>query len=278
MKALLKPLLVGISLAVIIYVAFRVHMLLGIGVVVLLVGYMLFVSRANFYAIRGSKAFSNNDLGQAKHWYEKAYTSKPCPDQHQIGYGYILIRVGEPEKAETIFKHILGKSQSRDFRMQANSNLATAYWLQGKKDEAIALLEEVFTEYKNTMVYGNLGYFKILHGDLQEALAFNLEAYSYNGDDITILDNMAQNYYLLGQVDQANEMFKKLIPKSPKHADSYYYYALTLKELGELEAAIEQLNVALEKKISFLAPITRDEMEQAASQMQEELKLSLDKT
>ncbi|MDF2670180.1 MAG: hypothetical protein K0R67_2486 [Paenibacillus sp.] len=231
-----------------------------------MIGAALYVSRSNLYASQGNKAFNNKDTEKALLWYQKASRCKPCPDKHKIALGYLLMKSGERSQAETVFKKLV-QSNNRDTRMQAQCNLATCYWLQGQKDEAVALLQEVFEQYKNTLVYGNLGYLKILHGDLEEALAINQEAYSYNNDDITIMDNLAMNYYLLDDIDKAHEIFQKLIPKSPQYAEPYYYYALTLNNRGEHEAAVEQINIALEKDISFLSPLTRDQLEQEAARL-----------
>jgi Flp pilus assembly protein TadD len=267
MKALIKPLLIIIALIVVMVAAFRVHILLGFGLILLLLGIMAYTSRASLYALRGTRAFAKDDFAQALVWYRKAYESKPCPDKHRIGYAYLLMRVGDSKQAEQVLKHILKSAKSRDTRVQAECNLATAYWLQGKKDEGIALLAEVFEQYKNTLVYGNLGYFKILHGDLNEALAFNLEAYAYNADDKTIIDNVALTYYLLGRFDQAEEIFKKLMLQPPKYAEPYYYYALTLKQQGKVEEAGEQIRLAQGKDLAFVTPLTREQIEQEAQQL-----------
>jgi Flp pilus assembly protein TadD len=267
LKALWKPLLILLILFIVIYTLFRVHVLLGVGVILLLIGLALYTSRSNIYAFRGNRAFMNKETEQALQWYQKATRCKPCPDKHKIAYGYLLMRSGERSQAEEVFSKLLQQSSNRETLMQAKCNLATCYWLQGKKDEAVALLEEVFEQYKNTLVYGNLGFLKILHGDLNEALAINQEAYSYNSDDITIMDNLALNYYLLDEIDKAHEIYQKLIPKSPRYAEPYYYYALTLNDRGEHEAAVEQINQALEKDISFLSPLTREELEQEAARL-----------
>jgi Flp pilus assembly protein TadD len=267
MKAFIKPLLIIVGLLIVIIIAFNVHKLLGFAVILLLIGIMLYTSRASLYALRGSRAFAKGELKQALVWYKKAFTSKPCPDKHRVGYGYLLMRSGDLKQAEQVLKQLLQATKTRDTRVQTQCNLATCYWLQGKKSEGLALLEEVFEQYKNTLVYGNLGYFKLLHGDLDEALAFNLEAYSYNADDQTILDNVALNYHLLGQTDQAEEMFQKLMLKSPKYAEPYYYYSQTLQQLGKTELAIEQINLALKKDLSFVTPITREQIEQEAGQL-----------
>jgi tetratricopeptide (TPR) repeat protein len=264
MKSLVNIISVVIILVIAMIFAFRIHILLGIAFALLLVGYYIYRSRANFYALRGSNAYGKGDTEQAIIWFKKAYDSKPCPESHQISYGYILLRTGKAEQAEPLFQHLIRTTKSKDIRIQSQCNLATTYWLQAKKVECLELLAEVFEQYKNSLVYGNFGYFKILIGDVEAALAFNLEAYAYNSDDKTIIDNLAYNYYLLGQMDEAEEKFAQLIPKSPKFADPHYFYALTLEKQGKMEEAIEQIQIALNKDIAFITPITRAEVEQKA--------------
>ena len=193
---------------------------------------------------------------------EKAYQTKGANPQQMIGYAYLLMKTGNLERSEKLLKELLGNPLSDPMRLLANVNLATNYWLQGNQDEGYHVLEELSGEYKNTQLYSNLGYFKILRGDdLEEALAYNQEAYEYNSDDLTILDNLAQNYYFLGRLDEANEIYDKVMDKSPKSADSYYYHALTLKGLGQIKEAREQVELAKDKKLALVTTITKDDIE-----------------
>ncbi|ULL16845.1 hypothetical protein DVH26_21780 [Paenibacillus sp. H1-7] len=270
MKPLIKLALTGAALVLIVFIAFRLYTLLGWGLVIILIGGMVYASRSNYYAIRGSTAFAADQFEQALAWYRKAYASKPCPEKHQVGYAYMLMRTGDPEQAVAVLQKLLSRTANHEIRMQARCNLATAYWLQGKRDDGIKELEGVFEQYKNTLVYGNLGYFKLMHGDLNESLEFNLAAYAFNNDDKTILDNCALNYYMLGQMTEAEAMFEQLISKSPKRAEPYYYYALTLNKLGKKEEAAEQIKLALSKDLSFLTTVTRFEIEEVAKEMDAE--------
>jgi tetratricopeptide (TPR) repeat protein len=268
MNRLGKPLIIMVLIFIVMIFAFKIHVLLGIILILFLVGYILYTSRSNFYAVRGSAYFAKDDLETALVYYKKAYECKSCPEKHQVGYAYLLLRSGDLELAERILQELLKSSNNRENLVQIQCNLATLYWLLGKKEQGLASLEKVFVEYKNTLVYGNLGYFKILNGDLDDALKFNLEAYSYNSDDRTIIDNLALNYYLLGQTDQAEEMFQKLMTKPPKYAEPYYYYALTLKRQGKAEEALEQMKAALMKKLSFISPITYEHIKKEVAQFE----------
>lgn len=264
---MVKPLAIAVVILIAIVAAFRTHWALGLGVVVVLLGGLVLWNRPFLYAQRGNAAYMKGDRDQALMWLEKAYETKRMQPAHQVGYGYLLLKKGELERGEAVLREAAANAKSREAKMQARTNLATALWLKGERTEAVRLLEDVFGEFKNTTVYGNLGYFMVLQGDLEEALTFNLEAYAYNDDDVTIADNLAQTYYMLGRLEEAEEMYAKVIAKSPKHADSYYYYAKTLQRLGRIEEAREQAERALEKELALVTTLTRDDVERLAREL-----------
>ncbi|MGG1516954.1 tetratricopeptide repeat protein [Paenibacillus oryzisoli] len=240
---------------------------MGVAAIVAILGYFIYANRSGFYAQRGNLAYMKGDREKALIWMEKAYVSKAFLPKHQIGYGYLLMKTGDLSKAEQMFDEVLQSAKTTEIRMQAKLNLATVYWLQGKRDEALQILQEQANEVNNTLVFGNYGYFQILHGDLEAALAYNLEAYSYNDSDLTIMDNLAQNYYMLGRLEEAAEMYAKVVAKTPKHAESYYFYAQTLQKLGRTQEAREQLETAKEKELALVTPLSKEDIRALESQL-----------
>jgi len=124
------------------------------------------------------------------------------------------------------------------------------------------MLREVITEYRNTAVYGSLGYLAIEKGDLDEALKINLEAYDYNSDNAIILDNLAHLYHLRGEMDKAKEMFEKLMEKEPRFPEAYFDYGKYLEDAGDLEKAREMFSRALKCTFNFNNTITREQVQQ----------------
>ncbi|MEC0231011.1 tetratricopeptide repeat protein [Paenibacillus alba] len=267
MPPMIKSLLKIVIVLAVIVIGFNYHWMIGAALVVVIVGYFVYTNRSSLYAQRGNLAYMKGDRDQALILMEKAYRSKSILPKHQIGYGYLLMKIGELSKAENIFEEVLHRTTARDMLMQARLNLATVHWLQNKQDEAFSSLQEIAQDVKNTLVYGNFGYFQILRGELEAALVYNLEAYAYNDSDLTIMDNLAQNYYMLGRLDEADEMYTKVIAKTPKHAESYYYYALTLQKLGRTQEAREQIEKALEKELALITPLTREDIALLASDL-----------
>lgn len=264
MPPILKVLLVFVAAIVVLIVAFRLHWALGAVLVLALIGYGVYSNRSTIYALRGNLAYMKGDTDGALALMEKAYAAKSAMPKHLIGYAYLLMKTGDPARAEQLLNEVLPGLPNGVDQMQAKVNLATTHWLQGRRDEAVSLLQAVHEEYKNTVVYGNLGYFLLLQGRIEEALAFNEEAYEYNSDDLTILDNLAQNYYRLGRYEEAAETYAKVAAKSPKHAESYYYYALTLEKLGRTEEAREQARLAADKPLALVTDVTEEDVKRLA--------------
>ena len=90
-------------------------------------------------------------------------------------------------------------------RCRAKANHAMLLMKTGRLYEAVEELEEIFPTYKNTTLYGSLGFCYLVQGDMKKAQQFNEEAYEYNSDDPVIMDNMMQTYAKLGQFEKAYE-------------------------------------------------------------------------
>lgn len=269
MPPIVKMLLPIIVVIIVIVIGFQIHWLIGIGLITASLVYAAITNRSILYAQRGNMAYMKGDEEKAVEMLEKAYQTGRAHPQFMIGYAYLLSKKKEVKKAESILREILDKPLPEPLRIQANVNLATVLWLDGRKDEAYELLAGLYPEYKTTQVYGNLGYFKLLRNeDLEQTLQFNLEAYDYNDDDLTIIDNLAQNYYFLGRYEEAREMYEKVMAKSPKSADSYYYYALTLRELGQLDEAREQIKLAQDKDLALVTTLSKDQIRSLMEELQ----------
>lgn len=267
MPPIVKKLLIIAAVIIILFIGFKAHWAVGLVLLLLLFGYGMFAGRAVWYAQKGNIAYMRGDQKRALALLEKAYRTKHVQPQHVIGYAFVLMKEGQPAKAEEILQELLSSAKDGQIRLQIKMNLATAHWLQGRQDEAIAVLEELHAQYKNTMIYGNLGYFKLLRGQLEDALDLNKEAYEYNANDVTIIDNLAQTYLFLGRLGEAEELYIKLMAKSPKYAESYYYYALTLQKLDKLDAARKQITIAQEKPAALVTVLTKPQIDELAAQL-----------
>ncbi|EPR12562.1 tetratricopeptide repeat protein [Ruminiclostridium papyrosolvens] len=228
--------------------------------------------KSSIYVIKANSAYQKGNTQEAINWLEKAYKTGSAKPGIVITFGYLLLKEGYLDESLKIFKEqINSTSKIKDNDMYSlKSNYALALWKNGELDRAIALYEDIFPNYKNTNVYGSLGYLYILKGNLEKALEFNQEAMEYNNTGGVILDNLGQTYYMMGGYEKADEIFQKLMALSPKFPEAYYDYALVLEKLGDKEHCIENLKNALNYKPNFLSGVTVEQIKDKLKQVETE--------
>lgn len=269
MSKALKNIIIGFVLPIaVVFAAWFINKWLGILVIVIYLAVIAWLARPVIYAMKGSKAYSAGSTDEAIKWFGKAYATKKAGVRTSVSYAYILLRSGELTKADDIMRQILKKNKNSQELPYIKSIMALVLWKKGELDASVEMLEEVIKVYKTTSVYGSLGYLLILKGDLEKALQFNLEAYDYNSSDKIILDNLGQNYYLLGDYEKAKEIYKPLIEKEPSFPEPYYGYSLLLDAMGQKDEALEYMKKALGHKFSYLSTISREEVEAKINEME----------
>lgn len=229
-------------------------------VMLLAIVFMLYRSLPSLYIVRANKAYARADNDKAMRLLEKSYKTNRMTAAHKVYYGYLALRCGKPDKAERLFQSALQSHPDERTKMQAKSNMALVLWKRKQLPEAIELMEEVFKDYKNTAIYGSLGYFYILSGDIDKALAFNQEAYEYNSNDNVIIDNLGQIYYLKNDLDKATEMYEMLMERRPEFPVPYYNYAMVKLAKGDKEGAITLLKQALTFRFTYIAGVSEDQI------------------
>lgn len=257
----------GIPIAVII-IAFYYNVWLGVGVILVIIGFNFLYSLGNFYAYIGKISYMRGEMEKAFKWMERAYKNPRSSVASKISYGYLLLKTGHLDKAEKVFNSMPYSQLKPDAKMLLKSNKALVHWKKGEIDEAVELLEEVNEKYKNTTNYGSLGYMYIVKGDLDKALQFNLEAYDYNDTDNIIQDNLGQTYYVCKEYEKSAEIYEKLIKTDPAFPEPYYYYGNVLVELGKVQEGLETLKKALKYNFSYLSSVTKEEVENRINELE----------
>jgi len=257
-----KHIIVGLAIpAVIIIIAWKINIWLGAAVFLIYLAGLAYYNRPLIYSMIGSRNYMLGKTGEALKWFKKAHETKRAGARISVSYAYILLKNGDLAASEDILRQVINSSPRAEDVPYIKSILALVLWKKGELDNAVDMLEEVIKTYKTTSVYGSLGYLLILQGDLEKALKFNLEAYDYNSSDKIIQDNLAQNYYLLGMYDKAEEIYKPLLESNPSFPEPYYNYGLLLEKTGETGRALEFIKKALDYKFTYLSSITREEVE-----------------
>lgn len=223
--------------------------------------YFLVLKYPNILNLLGNYHYANNRVDKAGKYYQRVYKCFYSPVKLKIYYTYVLIVQGNLTEAEEIIKNILKQkiteTESRDLKI----NHSLVMWKRGKLDNAIEILNKLYEKYKTIIIYQNLGYLLILKGEYTRALEINLEAYDYDASNAGIIDNLAQNYYMLGEYDKAEDLFEALMKKKPTFASAYQNYALLLLKKNKIEDALKSLRKATECKFTFLSAISKEEIE-----------------
>lgn len=266
MQLLMKVLIRLILPLVAFYLLFSMNALLGWLFMAAYIGYCVYSVRAGIFEWLANVKYNTGEVNKALAWLNKAYKSGKAKSNTVITYAYLLLKMGNMKEAEEILNSLLNTKLSEEDRMLAKSNIALILWKKGKVGEAVEMLEEVHKNYKSSALYGSLGFFLVLKGDLKRALEFNLEAYDYNDKSHVIMDNLGNTYYLLGKTDKAEEIYKKLLERKPAFPEAYYNYSLVLLKKNEPVHAVDMMKKSLQHNFSFLSTITKEEVEAKISE------------
>jgi tetratricopeptide (TPR) repeat protein len=265
---ILLKLVIPLSAIIALFFYNRILCLAALFAYIILLMYSL---RSSIFSFMGTLKYSRGDIDEAVRWFKKAHETHNTKPRAEISYAYLQLKQGNLEEAESILNSLLSTNLQKDDEMNAKSNLALVLWKKSRLDDAISLMEEVIDNYKTSAVYGSLGYLLIEKGNLDKALAFNLEAYDYNGRNAVIADNLGQTYYSLGEYDKAEELYKNLMSANPSFPEAYYNYALVLEKLGRLQEALETIRKASDYKLSFLSTVTKEEIEAKSEEIRKRL-------
>ncbi len=260
-KLLLGLLVYGVVPIIIIVLLFVWNIFFGFGGILAYLLLIIFINRTGLYQMIGNLEYRKGNLQKTAEWFGKSANSKKAGTNIIVNYGFVLLKSGRLDEAEKVLQSAVEKSNDRDGKNLAKSNLALVIWKKGGLDDAISMLEGVVSEYKTTAVYGSLGYMVIEKGDLDKALKINLEAYEYNDDNAIIQDNLAHLHHLRGEMDRAGEIFKKLMGKAPHFPEAYYDYAQYLEDEGKARKAAGMYRKALSCPFSFTSTITKEQVQ-----------------
>lgn len=263
-KALLK-FLIPLIIIIILFNSNTFWGLLGLVVYFL---YIILSNKITLFTTLASTNYAKGNLEKAFIWYEKAYNSGKMQPMQIASYAYIRLKAGYVDSAESLLSKCLQAKLSDDGSNQIKSIQALVLWKRQKLDEAIGILEEVMKQYKTTSIYGSLGFFLILKGDLEKALAFNLEAFDYNNSDKIIQDNLGQTYLALNELEKAKEIYDSLILTNPTFPEAYFNFGQLCEKLDQPDKAVELYKSALDAKFSYLSTLTKEQIQAKLSSIE----------
>ena len=208
------------------------------------------------FAIR---AYNQGNIAKTLRLYKTASDLFGKHIQYKTEYGLILMRIGEFKEAENIFNEIiLDTSVEKKNKINVYAYRAMAYHKQGRNNDALEDMEELYKTSKSSVVYGMLGFLKQLTGE--SAVSFCEEAYDYNSDDRDICDNMLVAYTREGRLDKATEIAENLREKYPDFVEAFYHSAQLELKKGNFKKAKDLINKTDNCRRSMLTTVSEEEV------------------
>ena len=162
----------------------------------------------------------------------------------KMEYTYILMRTGDFVEAQQNMDRLLSYKLEPQKRNLAILQRCMCYYKNNNLDEAYKDASELYDDgYRSIMLYGLLGYFKLLKAPKsKDTFDFCMEAYEYADDDRDICDNLLMCYYNNEEYSKAKEISDKIIEKTPKFVEAWYHAAQVDVALGNYKSAKEKLS------------------------------------
>ena len=265
-----------IALAIII-VTFKFNVFLGIAVAIVAIGVGIYNFLPTYYAINGNKAFEIGDEDRAREWYKKACETGRANVKLKSSYAYVLLRTGYADEAEKVLDPIIRvKGLAPEKKNLAKQQRCMVYYKQGRLDEAIEDAQSMMNEgYRNSSIYGMLGYFKLLRNDdLDETTKLCEEAYDYNSDDRDIKDNLSICYFRKGEYEKLwmltqqfppsaplpDKKSDELVGSAPNFVEGFYHGIQIAMKLNKYDKAAEYAEKLKECKRSGMTTVTEEEV------------------
>lgn len=211
------------------------------------------------FVAKGNAAYSDGDIKKTLEYYEKAIKLSGGNAQHKTAYSVMLMRTGDFKKAEQLLNEVIlyGGAKPNE-KINAKLFRCMVYQKTDRFDEALEDAEEIFETFKNTTVYGLIGYLRQLKGGAELDLC--LEAYDYNSDDRDICDNLVVAYIRSGELKKAEKIAKDLRENFPAFVEGFYHSAIIAKIRGEKALAKEYLEAIKDCKRTMMTTIREEEI------------------
>lgn len=242
--------------------------------VVLAIVISIFLNLPMLYMFSANSAYKKGKYKDALVKYKKAYKTKRLSPDMEIFCGYIFLKEGDKEACEEVFNRVSERKLSDRQKDSLDTNRALLLWKKGQIDDAVALLQSVWEHSESITVAGSLGALMLIQakntGDYKKALEFcekTNEKYTY---EKTIMANLGEAYYCIGDNDRALEVFSELMDCGSSAPAPFYYYGLVLLKAGKKDEAEEMFNRSLRQRFSALSTVSRKTVKEKLAQISEE--------
>ena len=234
----------------------------------LLIAYIVYKYGFLYIAMGAAKAYNQKDYEVALQKYKKAAMLKTANGLIMNNYAVLEMKKGSSQTAENFLSDVLNNKKLTDIEILSLSvSKSIALWRNGKKSEAISLLEEINTKSESTSVYETLSTLYIMNNNYDKAISLINKGLEYNDNSVILKSNLGEVNFKLGHYDNAEKLLSVLVDKDIKFIEPYYYYGLILKKKGNYDKAREMLEKSLTTNDSLLTVVTKEDSEKALTSL-----------
>ncbi len=215
------------------------------------------LNSANRSYNKAVSAYEESDFGIAKSYFEKAIDKNPDKAEYHLDYGFTLLALKDYVKAREQFAYVI---MDKDIPMVKENNkkayrgIGITYLSEANFEDAITYFDFSLQAGEDTSIDIDVMFYKASAleqlGKLQEAVELYSKILEMRSEDASIYNARANLYRLLGEYDLSIADYDKAIELSPDVFNFYVGKFATLKEYGKNVEAIAVLEQAAHLKVT----------------------------
>lgn len=243
-----------------------------LGIAVALIAICILISK-NLYLrkiVKANKLYAAKNYHDALKLYRNNINKKNIPGFIVNNYLIMELKYGDSKIAEefaSTFSLDNSKLKPAD-ALSIKISKALIAWKNNRVTEAIYSLKELLEENETTYLYETLTSLLIVDNQLDDALNIINKGLSYTDSSTVLKSNYAETQYLLGNSNEAENIFKELSDAEVSFIEPYYYLGLILLNKSDKENALIMLNKALTFNDSLVSLINKEKVKTLISSIE----------
>ncbi len=188
---------------------------------------------------------ATGEFDRAIEVYEETMTRFPNDEVTRCGYAEVLKATGEFDRAIEVYEETMTRFPNDEVTRNGYAEVLKA---TGEFDQALEVYEETMTRFPNHLV-ARSGYAEVLKamGKLEEARIIYNEGLNHHRYSRVLRSGYGSVLVLLNKFQDARRLLSVSNPRSQDDWIDYHIIAMSYLKEGNLEQAIEQLTIGLEK-------------------------------